>query len=192
MKSAIYENFDLNNNLYYNKNCEDIADFFSTINYNIGDKVLLIGDIGNFGKKLRMLGLDVTILDNTQYHDICCSLVFNTNCNAVKGCLEYLPFGENHFDKIIILNHFNHVHDIDKALTELYRVVRINGEVIIEEENMKSLSVKLRALKHRVCGDNIKYYYPNEIMQMFNNINFEGILKEIKNKRYIYIGKKHI
>ena len=192
MKSAVYENFDVNNNLYSTEESKDIVEFFSAINYNIGDKVLLIGDIGSFGQKLRMLGLDVIILDNTRYHDVCHSLVFNQNCNSIKGCLEYLPFGEDHFDKIIILNYFNHINDINRALKELYRALKTHGEVIIEEENMKNLYVKLRALKHRVCGENIKYYYPNQILQIFNNRNFVGNLKEIKNERYIYRGTKNI
>lgn len=192
MKSAVYEHFDVNNNLYSAEESKDIVEFFSAINYNIGDKVLLIGDIGSFGQKLRMLGLDVIILDNTHYHDVCHSLVFNQNCNSIKGCLEYLPFGENYFDKIIILNYFNHINDINRALKELYRALKTHGEVIIEEENMKSLYVKLRALKHRVFGDNIKYYYPNQILQIFNNRNFVGNLKEIKNERYIYRGTKNI
>ena len=192
MKSAVYENFDINYNLYSNKESEDTVEFFSAINYNIGDKVLLIGDIGNLGQRLRMLGLDVIILDNTRYHDICSSLVFNQNCNAVKGCIEYLPFGENYFDKIIILNYLNHINNINRALKELSRVLKTQGEIIIEEENMKSLYVKLRVLKHKVFGENIKYYYPSQILQIFNNRNFIGILKEIKNERYIYKGTKNI
>ncbi|EQF56004.1 hypothetical protein QGA_1120 [Clostridioides difficile CD181] len=75
-----------------------------TIEYNVGDKILLVGHIGNLGKRLRGLGTSVTILENSNYEDVCYSLVYNENCNVVKGKLEFLPFDDNQFNKIIIVD----------------------------------------------------------------------------------------
>jgi ubiquinone/menaquinone biosynthesis C-methylase UbiE len=137
-----------------------------------------------------MLGVSVTILENTHYEDICYSLVHNINCNVVKGSLEYLPFEDKHFDKVIILDDFKHTSDCNRVIKEINRVLKINGEAILEDLNLKNLKVKLKNLKHRLCGENINYRYPNEIIDLFSKVNIEGTFKEIENERYIYIGKR--
>lgn len=169
---------------------ETEEDILSNIRYDIGDKVLLVGDIGSLGKKLRMLGVHVTILENSAYQDICYSLIFNENCSIVKGCLEMLPFEDRSFDKVIVLNHFNYTNNQQKALKEIDRVLKLTGQLILEDSNLKKLKVKLKAFKHKVCGERIKYYYPQEIINMFSNFNFSGMLAEIESEKYIYIGNK--
>ncbi|MDX5708821.1 SAM-dependent methyltransferase, partial [Clostridioides difficile] len=86
---------------------DELECFLDTIEYNVGDKILLVGHIGNLGKRLRGLGTSVTILENSNYEDVCYSLVYNENCNVVKGKLEFLPFDDNQFNKIIIVDQFN-------------------------------------------------------------------------------------
>lgn len=188
MKSVLYHNYEPNGGLI--DTSDDITCFLDNIKYTIGNKILLVGNIGNLGNRLRMLGVSVTILENTHYEDICYSLVHNINCNVVKGSLEYLPFEDKHFDKVIILDDFNHTSDCNRVIKEIKRVLKINGEVILEDLNLKNLKVKLKNLKHRLCGENINYRYPNEIIDLFSKVNIEGTFKEIENERYIYIGKR--
>lgn len=165
--------------------------FLDKIKYTIGNNILLVGDIGNLGNRLRMLGVSVTILENTCYEDICYSLIKNVNCNVVKGSLEFLPFEDKYFDKVIILDHFNHTTDSERVISEINRVLKVNGEVILEDLNLKNIKVKLKNLKHKLCGENINYHYPNEIIDLFSKVNIKGIMKEIENERYIYIGKRN-
>lgn len=185
MKSVVHWNYELEDLAEYTE-----VDILSSIKYTIGDKVLLVGDIGSLGKKLRTLGIHVTILESGAYQDICYSLIFNENCSIVKGCLEMLPFEDNSFDKVFILNHFNYTNNQQKALKEIERVLKVNGQLIFEDLNPKKLKVKLKALKHRICGERIKYYYPQELVTMFSKFNFSGVLAEIESERYIYIGNK--
>lgn len=191
MKGTLYKTYEPNQ-ISYDEDADKggIEDFLYNVKYNIGDNVLLIGDIGNLGKRLRMLGVYVTILENSNYQDICYSLIHNENCNIVKGNMESLPFGDNYFDTVIILDHINYTSDCKRALSELKRVLKINGKVVLEDSNLKNIIIKLKSLKHKVCGENIRYYYPKEIIDMFSKLDFEGALKEIEDKKYIYIGEK--
>ena len=122
----------------------------SLIKYEIGEKILLVGNIGTLGKRLRMLGIHVTILEDSAYQDICYSLIHNENCSVVKGCLELLPFEDGFFDKVIVLNQFNYTHNQKKALKEIYRVLKFRGEVILQDSNLQKLKVKLKKIKHFV------------------------------------------
>ena len=190
MRSILHHNYEPNSDL--TDTSDDVTCFLDNIKYTIGNNILLVGDIGNLGKRLRMLGVSVTILENTHYEDICYSLVQNINCNVVKGCLEFLPFEDKYFDKVIILDHFNHINDCERVVDEIKRVLKLNGEVILEDLNLKNIKVKLKNFKHRLFGENITYHYPNEIIEIFSRVNINGIMKEIENERYIYIGKRSL
>ena len=73
MKSILYHNYEPNADL--TDTSDDITCFLDMIKYTIGNNILLVGDIGNLGNRLRMLGVSVTILENTCYEDICYSLI---------------------------------------------------------------------------------------------------------------------
>ena len=188
MKSALYHDYEPNSDRI--EESDDITCFLDTIKYDIGDKILLVGDIGNLGKRLRMLGVNVTILEHSNYQDVCPSLINNENCTVVRGALEYMPFNDSFFDKVIVLDHFNHTSNCKKASNEIRRVLKSKGELILEDRNLKNLKVKLKYLKHRLFGEHVHYNYPQEILNIFAKLNFEGALKEIENERYIYIGKR--
>lgn len=188
MQSLLYNKYD---------SCSRTLEFFqenlsflNDIKHDIGSRVLLVGKIGELGKRIRAFGVQVTILEHSRRDEISISHIMNENCTVVSGQLEYMPFNDNYFDKIIVLDYLSHTADCNKSIKEIKRVLKDDGEVIVEDLNLKDIKVKLKYLKHRFCGDNIHYYYPNQIQNIFNQFNFEGMLKEIKNKRYIYIGKK--
>ncbi|MBQ8999392.1 MAG: class I SAM-dependent methyltransferase [Clostridium sp.] len=188
MKSVIYHSYEPNEDLEEISN--DLACFFNNVKYSAGNNVLLVGNIGNLGNRLRALGVYVTILENSFYGDVCYSLIHNCNCNVIRGCLEALPFEDQYFDKIIILDHFNNISNYKDALKEISRVLKDDGEIILEDLNLKNLRVKFKNFRHKILGENINYRYPNEIINLFSKWNFYGQLKEFDNKRYIYIGKK--
>ena len=55
MKSVLYYDYDPNSDL--TDSSDDTAIFLYNIKYKIGNNILLVGDIGNLGKRLRMLGV---------------------------------------------------------------------------------------------------------------------------------------
>lgn len=188
MKSVLYHDYEPNADS--TETSDDVRCFLDTIKYNIGNKILLVGEIGNLGKRLRMLGVYVTILENSAYQDVCYSLIHNENCNVVKGSLEFLPFDDDYFDKVIIMDYINHTTNCEKASSEINRVLKTKGDLIVEDLNLKNLKVKLKSLKHKIFGDNVHYLYPQEIVNIFSELEFEGTLKEVEKERYIYIGKR--
>ena len=188
MKSVLYHEYEPNADL--TETSDDVTCFLDNIKYDIGNNILLVGNVGNLGNRLRMLGVYVTILENNNYGDVCYSLIHNSNCNVIKGCLEVLPFEDQYFDKVIILDHLNNTNDCKEALKEISRVLREDGEVVLEDLNLKNLKVKLKHFKHKLFGEKINYHYPHEIIKLFSTWSFDGNLKELQNERYIYIGKK--
>ena len=80
---------------------EEVLSFLNNIKYDIGSRVLLVGKVGELGKRIRAFGVQVTILEHNRRDEICISHVMNENCTVVSGQMEYMPFNDNYFDKII-------------------------------------------------------------------------------------------
>ena len=175
----------------WNKN-ESLNDFLGRINYNIGEKVLLAGDIGVLGKELRLAGVNVTILENTNYEDVCYALVHNENCNFVKGNLEYLPFANNYFDKVIVMEQFNCIGNYKKASLEISRVLKDDGELILEDFDLNNIKNKMRYVKRKICGLCGNHFYPSDIKDIFSELSFDGYVEAFNNYRYLYIAKKRV
>ena len=188
MESLLYHKYESCSGLV--EFSDEVLSFLNNIKHDIGSRVLLVGQVGELGKRIRAFGVQVTILEHSRREEICLSHVMNENCTVVSGQLEYMPFNDNYFDKIIVLDYLNHTANCKKSVKEINRVLKHNGEVIVEDLNLKDIKVKLKYFKHRICGDTIHYNYPSEIQDIFKEYDFEGKLQEIQNKRYIYIGKK--
>lgn len=171
-------------------NGDGMDSLLNHLEYSIGEKVLLVGDIGRLGKELRLNGLNVTILEDSDYEDMCYALVHNENCNFVKGKLEYLPFEDNYFSKVIVLEQFNHTSNYHKASSEISRVLKNNGELILEDLNMDNIKNKMKYLKRRICGLCANHCNPSEIKKIFSNLRFDGVVEDFESQRYVYVARK--
>lgn len=54
-------------------------------------------------------------------------LPFRSRIRYITGFAERMPFGDKSFDLIIISNALDHVRDMDKAMSEIKRVIRPGG-----------------------------------------------------------------
>lgn len=173
------------------KNKNNIKNFLSIINPKVGEKVLLIGNVSFYGKYLKQSGADVTILEDTKDYSKS-AIIQNINCNIVEGSPEYMPFKDSYFSKVIFLSHFNSFKDDDRIFYEINRVLKENGQVIIEEKNPTGIITKYEIIKNRILGNLCKFYTPDEIEKIFSLNGIIGTTKKIANERYIYTGNKKI
>ena len=179
MESLLYHKYESCSGAI--KFSDDVLSFLNNIKHDIGSRVLLVGKVGELGKRIRAFGVQVTILEHCRRDEICFSHVMNENCTVVSGQLEYMPFNDNYFDKIIVLDYLNHTSNCNKSVKEINRVLKDGGEVIVEDLNLKDIKVKLKYFKHRICGDKVHYNYPSQVQNIFDKYNFEGKLQEVEN-----------
>lgn len=101
-----------------------------------GDTVLFAGcgrgeqvvSYGQAGKKL--FGVDVQEGRITEAHTRV-TVAGIGNFEGVVANLELLPFPDKFFDKVIAVDVIQHVRNPEQALSELYRVLKSNGELLI-------------------------------------------------------------
>jgi len=121
--SKIYKFYDLINTvltLGFDKSWRGVA-----INHLSGTSVLDLGS-GTGAAFEQLKDYETTAIDPDEK-----MLELNSFKNKVLGTAENLPFSENSFDNVLCSFVWRNVSDTDKALNEIYRVLRPGGKLVL-------------------------------------------------------------
>lgn len=80
---------------------------------------------------------------------------------------ESLPFEEGVFDRIIMVDALHHVINQENTATELWRVLKPGGKLVIEEPDVSKLIVKFIALAEKAALMRSKFLPPEKIAALF-------------------------
>jgi len=89
------------------------------------------------------------------------------NLQAVCSHSECMPFPAGHFDRIIMVDALHHVCDQERTASELWRVLKPGGRIVIEEPNFNRWMVKLVAWAEKIALMRSHFLTPQEIRNLF-------------------------
>lgn len=90
------------------------------------------------------------------------------NLQPVNTLLEILPFNDETFDRVVIVDALHHMADQTKTAKELWRVLKPGGCIVIEEPNIHTLSVKFIAICEKILLMNSHFLSPERIVKLFD------------------------
>lgn len=82
---------------------------------------------------------------------------------TVNSNSERLPFPDESFQRIIIVDALHHVKNQKETLAEMWRVLRKGGKIIIEEPDINNFVVKLIALGEKIMLMRSHFISPKDI-----------------------------
>jgi len=187
----------MNNSASYHKknNCYDYASSLEKIErlYNFDEESLKIIDLGcgdgRLAGELVKKGHSVYGMDSSED---ALRIAKNFGIKTILGGLESeLPFTENEFDMILLLDTYEHLYDQETILKNIYKVLKPTGKLIIAYPNHFDLRNRIEML----FGKGIVHWahrkYENAIAWSYAHVRFL-LLKELEillNQNNFYIKK---
>lgn len=89
----------------------------------------------------------------------------------IKVCSysENLPFENESFDRIIMIDALHHVKNQEETAGELWRVLKSGGILVIEEPDVTKFVVKLVAIAEKLALMRSHFLNPERIAAMYSN-----------------------
>lgn len=86
---------------------------------------------------------------------------------SVCSLSEKLPFGDESFERVIMVDAMHHVIDQPATAAELWRVLKPGGRLVIEEPDIRNWQVKLVALGEKLALMRSHFLTVERISELF-------------------------
>lgn len=93
--------------------------------------------------------------------------------DAVHSPVESLPFGDNAFERIVMIDALHHVYNQQETADELWRVLAPGGMIIIQEPDVRRFLVKLVAFAEKIALMRSHFLSPEKIEGLFKGYSCE-------------------
>jgi ubiquinone/menaquinone biosynthesis C-methylase UbiE len=89
--------------------------------------------------------------------------------HVIAGLSEQLPFPDDFFQRIIMVDVFHHVASQIETAHELMRVLKPGGRIVIEEPDIRTFNTKLIAFIEQLLLMRSHFLTPNQITCLFSS-----------------------
>ena len=120
------------------------------------------------------------------------NFIGNENFHLIRANSEAIPLDDNFFDVIMSTNSFHHYLHPDKALTEIYRILKPGGKFYLEDPPADYLLARIADKIGRLLEPgHVKMYSTKEIQSLFAAAGLKyASTAEIAYHEKVHIGEK--
>lgn len=140
------------------------------------------GGTGRVSSRLRSMIDEVVVCDLSL--PMLKQVLKKGRLSPVQSRIETLPFPDESFERILVVDALHHFSDLRQSLQELLRVLKPEGRLVIEEPNIDHFLVKWVALAEKLFLMQSRFYASDEIVGM---IKEQGLNVRVEsNGRFIF------
>ncbi|MCW3491716.1 class I SAM-dependent methyltransferase [Dethiobacter alkaliphilus] len=155
-----------------------------------GSKVLdLGGGTGKIASQMMASGADVWLLDSSPQMVRQAQSVLPADRVVLADALS-IPFMENAFDIITVVDVFHHIRKQKDVLKECRRVLKPYGLICFLEFNPDCFSMRVLAGIERLLGEPSLFLTPGDLALMLEDAGFQVIEADPVSCEYLILAKK--
>jgi ubiquinone/menaquinone biosynthesis C-methylase UbiE len=156
-----------------------IAPFYARLTYS---KTNILHEVAALPAKGRLLDVGggtgrvssaiLNLVDEVVIADVSFGMLQEAHRAALRpvcGGSESLPFADNSFERVIMVDALHHVIDQAESAREMFRLLKPGGLLVIEEPDIRTFGVKLIALAEKLLLMRSHFLAPNQIKKLFPN-----------------------
>lgn len=123
------------------------------------------GGTGRVAQALDCLSCKIFIADES--HPMLRQAKASPALKPVCSQVEALPFPDQRFERILMVDALHHLRDQAQAGRELWRLLKPGGRIMIEEPDIRSFGVKILAVLEKLLGMRSHFLHPERIAALF-------------------------
>ena len=160
-----------------------IAPIYARVTYSSLDKLQEIAGLPVKGRLLdvgggtgRVAAVVRDLVDDVVIADVSLGMLRQTDrptLRPVCAFSESLPFPNDSFDRILMVDAFHHVVDQPSTAGEMFRLLKPGGRIIIEEPDIRTFGVKLIALAEKILLMRSHFLSPRQIADLFKSATIQ-------------------
>lgn len=140
------------------------------------------GGTGRVSSRLR------TMIDEVVVCDLSLPMLKQANLkgrlSTAQSHIEQLPFPDESFDRILVVDALHHFCDHRQSIKELLRVLNTGGLLVIEEPNIDKFIIKWVAWAEKLFLMRSHFFSSDEIVAMINEQGFNACVD--KDDRFFF------
>jgi len=154
-----------------------IAPIYARVTYSSLDKMREVAGLPIEGRLLdigggtgRVASALLQDVSEVVIADVSMGMLKQTHRSTLKPVCshsETLPFADNFFDRVIMVDALHHVIDQPASAREMFRVLKPGGRIIIEEPDINVFGVKMVALAEKLLLMRSHFLSPIKIKALF-------------------------
>ena len=102
---------------------------------------------------------------------------------------EALPFPNDFFERVIMVDALHHVIHQGQTAREMYRVLKPGGRIVIEEPDIRKFAVKLIALGEKLLLMRSHFLAPDKIVDLFSFDSAKTSIHATEGNAWVVIEK---
>ena len=102
---------------------------------------------------------------------------------------ESLPFPDESFERILMVDALHHVVDQRHTACEMYRLLKPGGRIVIEEPDIRTFAVKLIAVGEKLLLMRSHFLSPEKIVELFSFDSSKASLYATEGNAWVVVEK---